>query len=133
MYTCTVHTFVHVHVHTHKLNVSSCVYCICTSLQDVLLEKFAQRQPSCEAYDEKMHFYTGVAAEIDSHPSTEVVEFALLNTEPVACSLKENARQWVSSLGKRLNDSAREKLTQLKTELEVSEGLYTREMVEGKI
>ena len=83
------------------------------------MEKFAQRKPSCEAYDEKMNFYNGVAAEIRSQPHTEVVEFARVNTEPLATSLIENARLWVSSLGRRLNDLAREKLTELKTELEV--------------
>ena len=123
-YVCTC-TYMYIHTCTYTLCLIVCVhvnYAFTTSLQDVLLEKFAQRRPSCEAYDEKMHFYTGVAAEIDSQPSTEVVEFALLNTQPVACSLKTNARLWVSSLGKKLNDSAREKLTQLKTELEVRGG-----------
>ena len=97
--------------------------CTCTytlvSTQDVLLEKFSQRQPSCEAYDEKMHFYTGVVAEIDAQPTSRAVEFARLNMEPLAGSLRENARQWVSSLGKRLNNTTRTKLTQLKTDLEV--------------
>lgn len=84
-----------------------------------MLEKFAQRQPSCEAYDEKMHFYTRVVAEVDAQPSLKEVEFARLNMEPLTASLRENARQWVSALGKRLNDATRTKLTQLRTELEV--------------
>ena len=90
--------------------------------QDVMLEKFAQRQPSCEAYDEKMHFYSRVVAEVDAQPALREVEFARLNMEPLAEALRENARQWVSALGKRLNDATRTKLTQLRTELEV----YTR-------
>lgn len=88
-------------------------------LQDVMLEKFAQRQPLCEAYDEKMHFYSGVVDEIDAQPSLKDMEFARLNMEPLACSLRENARQWVSGLGKRLNDATKTKLTQLRADLEV--------------
>lgn len=84
-----------------------------------MLEKFAQRQPLCEVYDEKMHFYTRVVDEIDAQPSLKDVEFARLNMEPLACSLRENAHQWVSGLGKRLNDAAKTKLTQLRADLEV--------------
>ena len=87
--------------------------------QDVMLEKFAQRQPSCVAYDEKMHFYSQVVAEVDSQSALKEVEFARLDMEPLAASLRENARQWVAALGKRLNEATRTKLTQLKTELEV--------------
>ena len=92
---------------------------VCEFSQDVLLEKFAQRRPSCEAYDEKMHFYSQVVVEVDAQPATKEVEFARLNMEPLATSLRENARQWVSALGRRLNDTARDKLTQLRTELQV--------------
>jgi dynein heavy chain len=88
--------------------------------RDVMLEKFAQRQPSCEVYDEKMHFYSQVVSEVDAQPAEKEVEFARLNLDPLAASLRENARQWVMALGKRLNDAARTKLTQLRTELETS-------------
>ena len=121
---CSVHIFyVWLTVH-HKLYLIYCRIChaydiISHSLQDVMLEKFAQRQPSCVAYDEKMHFYTHVVSEVDSHPALKEVEFARLNMEPLATALKENARQWVAALGKRLNDSARSQLTELKTKLEV--------------
>lgn len=84
-----------------------------------MLEKFAQRQPSCVAYDEKMHFYSQVVAEVDAQPATKEVEFARLDMKPLAISLRENARQWVAALGKRLNEATQTKLTQLRTELEV--------------
>ena len=90
-----------------------------------MLEKFAQRQPSCEVYDEKMHFYSQVVSEVDAQPAEKEVEFARLNLDPLAASLRENARQWVMALGKRLNDAARTKLTQLRTELEVYTCLAT--------
>lgn len=71
------------------------------------------------AYDEKLNFYTSVAAEIATHPLSREVEFAVLHIDPLAQALRENARCWVTSLGKLLNDSARESLMQLRAELEV--------------
>ena len=88
-------------------------------LQDILLEKFAQRHPSCVTYDEKLQFYTTVSAEISSQVMSCEVGFAVLHLEPLARALKENARSWVTSLGKQLNDSARESLSGLKEELVV--------------
>ena len=84
-----------------------------------MLEKFAQRKPPCEVYDEKMHFYSRVISEVDSQPAVKDVEFARLNMDPLAASLRENARQWVTALGKRLNDAARTRLIELRTELQV--------------
>ncbi len=89
-------------------------------IQDILLEKFAQKQPSCVAYDEKMQVYKTVDCEVASLPSTREVEFALLRMEPLARALQENARCWVTSIGKLLNDAAKESLLQLKNELSVS-------------
>ena len=88
--------------------------------QDILLEKFAQKQPSCVAYDEKMQVYKTVDSEVSLLPSNNEVEFALLRVEPLARALQENARCWVTSLGKLLNDTTKESLLQLKSELSVS-------------
>ena len=92
--------------------------------QDAVLEKFSQRRPSCEDYDEKMHFYSSVVAEINAESTHREVEFAHLNMEPLAASLRDSAYQWVSAIGKRLNDSARVKLKQLRTNLEVGRYMY---------
>ncbi len=66
-----------------------------------------------------MYVYSSVTAEIADVPVTKEVEFALLDMDPLCRALKENARCWVTSLGKLLNDSARENLTKLTTKLEV--------------
>ena len=71
------------------------------------------------AFDEKLNFYSSVAAEIATHPLSREVEFAVLHMDPLAQALRKNARCWVTSLGKLLNDSARESLMQLRAELEV--------------
>ena len=88
--------------------------------QDILLEKFAQKQPSCVAYDEKMQVYKTVGSEVAAFPNTKEVEFALLRMDPLASALQENARCWVTSLGKLLNDAAKDSLIQLQAELTVS-------------
>ena len=72
------------------------------------------------AYDEKMQVYKTVGSEVAAFPSTKEVEFALLRMDPLASALQENARCWVTSLGKLLNDAAKDSLIQLKTELTVS-------------
>ena len=76
------------------------------------------------AYDEKLHFYSSVAAEVATHSSSREVGVAVLHLDPLARSLQENARSWVTSLGKLLNDTARESLTKLNTELEVCMNTY---------
>ncbi len=88
-------------------------------LQDILLDKFAQRGPSCVAYDEKMHFYASVGKDIAAQASERNVDFAVLHMEPLARALQENARCWVTSLGKLLNESARDGLMNLSRQLAV--------------
>ena len=87
--------------------------------QDILLEKFAQKQPTCVAFDEKMQVYKTVSSEVASFPCTKEVEFALLCVEPLARALQDNARCWVTSLGKLLNDTAKDSLMRLKSEFTV--------------
>lgn len=96
--------------------------CLCL-FQDILLERFAQRCPSCVAYDEKMHVYSSVAKEISSHQTSKRVEFCLLDIEPMTRALQDNARCWVTSLGKLLNESAKVSFTALASQLQVSHRL----------
>lgn len=60
-----------------------------------------------------------MAAEVATHSSSREMGVAVLHLDPLARALQENARSWVTSLGKLLNDSAKESLTKLNTELEV--------------
>lgn len=88
-------------------------------MQDILLDKFAQKGPSCVAYDEKMHFYSCVAKDIAAMPVDKVVKFAMLHMGPLSRALQENARGWVTSLGKLLNVSAKDSLMMLNQQLNV--------------
>lgn len=84
-----------------------------------MLEKFALKDPSCEMYDEKMHFYSTVEADIVAQPVDKQVKFILLHMSSLSTSLKNIAHNWVTSLGKLLNDSARSSLTKLDAQLDV--------------
>ena len=75
------------------------------------------------AYDEKMHFYSSIIEDMRSHVLNKEVEFAVLHMEPLARALQENARRWVMSLGKLLNDSAKDSLMTLNNQLSVKDDL----------
>lgn len=47
------------------------------------------------------------------------VDFIHLNLEPLVLSIQSNAKNWVKSIGKLLNEAAKESLMALKAELEV--------------
>ena len=54
---------------------------------------------------------------------TKDLDFIHLNLEPLAISIQNSAREWTKEFGKLLNESAKENLLGLKSELEVnSEG-----------
>lgn len=56
---------------------------------------------------------------IRSQPDNKLMEFIYLNLTPLKTSLLDSAQQWIVSLGKALNESAKDSLINLKTELEV--------------
>lgn len=66
-----------------------------------------------------MDFYNSVIADMESHPLDKEVEFAVLHMGPLARALQGNARCWVTSLGKLLNESAKDSLTSLHQQLSV--------------
>uniref|UniRef100_A0A8C9TU55 Dynein axonemal heavy chain 10 n=1 Tax=Scleropages formosus TaxID=113540 RepID=A0A8C9TU55_SCLFO len=83
----------------------------------IVMEKFAAKKPSCVAYDEKLQFYTWVCQEVAEQPLWKDEHVLRLNLEPLARSVQENARAWVSSLGHLLNESTRDDLFKLHDEL----------------
>ncbi|XP_067295015.1 dynein axonemal heavy chain 10 isoform X2 [Pseudorasbora parva] len=83
----------------------------------IVMEKFAAKKPSCVMYDEKFQFYVKVSNEVAKQPLVKHEHIIRLNLEPLACAIQENAQAWVTSLGRLLNDSAREELFNLRNEL----------------
>uniref|UniRef100_A0A8C4TE89 Dynein axonemal heavy chain 10 n=1 Tax=Erpetoichthys calabaricus TaxID=27687 RepID=A0A8C4TE89_ERPCA len=84
----------------------------------ITMEKFAAKKPPCVSYDEKFQFYTKITQEVAQQPLTRVELCIQLNLEPLALTIQENAKAWVISLGKLLNESAKEELFNLKEELQ---------------
>ncbi|NXE53497.1 DYH10 protein, partial [Casuarius casuarius] len=87
--------------------------------KDIVMEKFAAKKPTCVAFDEKLQFYTKVAQEATQQPLVKDERFIRLQLGPLAYTVQESARGWVISLGKLLNESAREELFSLQEEIEV--------------
>ncbi|XP_009299843.1 dynein axonemal heavy chain 10 [Danio rerio] len=83
----------------------------------IVMEKFAAKKPSCVMYDEKFQFYVKVSNEVAKQPMVKHEHIIRLNLEPLARAVQENIQVWVTSLGKLLNDSAREELFNLRNEL----------------
>ncbi|XP_052412947.1 dynein axonemal heavy chain 10 [Carassius gibelio] len=83
----------------------------------IVMEKFAAKRPSCVMYDEKFQFYVRVSNEVAKQPLVKHEHIIRLNLEPLARAVQENAQAWITSLGRLLNDSAREELFNLRNEL----------------
>ncbi|XP_053061953.1 dynein axonemal heavy chain 10 isoform X4 [Acinonyx jubatus] len=84
----------------------------------IVMGKFASTKPPCVSYDEKLQFYSKIAQEVMRHPSVKDEHCIRLQLGPLANAVQENARSWVTSLGKLLNESAREELYHLHEEME---------------
>ncbi|XP_049721902.1 dynein axonemal heavy chain 10 isoform X2 [Elephas maximus indicus] len=84
----------------------------------IVMEKFAARKPPCVAYDEKLQFYSKIAYEVMRHPLIKDEHCIRLQLGPLAHTVQENAKSWVVSLGKLLNESAKEELSNLNEEIE---------------
>ncbi|XP_066511362.1 dynein axonemal heavy chain 10-like isoform X1 [Hoplias malabaricus] len=84
----------------------------------IMMEKFAAKWPSCARYDEKLQFYSQVRKEVALQPLVKDEHIIRLNLEPLARTVQEKAQAWVLSLGKLLNESAREDLFSLQKELQ---------------
>uniref|UniRef100_UPI000FC45FB7 Dynein axonemal heavy chain 10 n=1 Tax=Bos taurus TaxID=9913 RepID=UPI000FC45FB7 len=84
----------------------------------IVMEKFAAKKPPCVAYDEKLQFYARIASEVMHHLLIKDEHCIRLQLGPLANTVQENAKSWVVSLGRLLNDSAREELNNLHEEIE---------------
>ncbi|XP_060639849.2 dynein axonemal heavy chain 10-like [Anolis sagrei] len=84
----------------------------------IVMEKFAAKKPACAVFDEKLQFYTKVAVEVMQQPMVKDEKCVRLALAPLAFTLQENAKGWVSSLGKLLNESAKETLYSLQENVE---------------
>uniref|UniRef100_A0A8D1PEF2 Dynein heavy chain tail domain-containing protein n=1 Tax=Sus scrofa TaxID=9823 RepID=A0A8D1PEF2_PIG len=86
----------------------------------IVMEKFAAKKPPCVAYDEKLQFYSRITSEVMHHPLIKDEHCVRLQLGPLAHTVQEHAKSWVFSLGRLLNESAREELHNLHEEMEVA-------------
>ncbi|XP_048641449.1 dynein axonemal heavy chain 10 isoform X3 [Marmota marmota marmota] len=84
----------------------------------IVMEKFAAKRPPCVAYDEKLQFYSKIAGDVMRHPLVKDEHCIRLQLGPLASTVQENAKSWVLSLGRLLNESAKEELESLQEEIE---------------
>uniref|UniRef100_A0A8C9QE97 Dynein axonemal heavy chain 10 n=1 Tax=Spermophilus dauricus TaxID=99837 RepID=A0A8C9QE97_SPEDA len=85
----------------------------------IVMEKFAAKRPPCVAYDEKLQFYSKIAGDVMRHPLVKDEHCIRLQLGQLASTVQENAKSWVLSLGRLLNESAKEELESLQEEIEV--------------
>ncbi|XP_053136194.1 dynein axonemal heavy chain 10 [Hemicordylus capensis] len=92
----------------------------------IVMEKFAAKKPACVSFDDKLQFYMKIAQEVMQQPLVKDEQCIRLLLEPLAITVQENAKGWINSLGKLLNESAKEALYELQDEIErLSHNLQT--------
>lgn len=85
----------------------------------IVMEKFAAKKPACVVFDDKLQFYMKVAQEVMQQPLVKNEQCIRLLLGPLACTVQENAKGWMKSLGRLLNESAKEALYGLQEDIEV--------------
>ncbi|KAF4798840.1 Dynein-1-alpha heavy chain, flagellar inner arm I1 complex [Turdus rufiventris] len=86
--------------------------------KDAVLERLAAEKPACVVFDEHLQFYMKVIQEVTQQPLIKDEQFIRLQLAPLALAVQENAKSWMMSLGKLLNELAREELFSLQDEIQ---------------
>ncbi|NWU42747.1 DYH10 protein, partial [Hylia prasina] len=84
-----------------------------------VLGHLAAEKPACVIFDEQLQFYMKVSQEVTQRPLIKDEQFIRLQLAPLASAVQENAKSWVMSLGKLLNELVREQLFSLQDEIRV--------------
>lgn len=87
--------------------------------KDVAMEKLAAEKAACVTFDDQFQYYLKIAQEVTQQPMIKDEQCIRLQLAPLACTVEENARGWMMSLGKLLNESARQELFSIQEEIQV--------------
>ncbi|NXQ69921.1 DYH10 protein, partial [Quiscalus mexicanus] len=87
--------------------------------KDAVLDRLAAEKPPCVVFDEHLQFYLTVTQEVTQWPLVKDEQFIRLQLAPLASAVQENAKSWMMSLGKLLNELAKEELLSLQDEIQV--------------
>ncbi|NXA82867.1 DYH10 protein, partial [Thryothorus ludovicianus] len=112
-------------VHKVLASLSSCLNqwkryeLLWKSDKGAVLDRLAAEKPACVIFDEKLQFYMKIAQEVTQQPLIKDEQFIRLQLAPLASAVQENAKSWIMSLGKLLNELVREEFFSLQDEIQV--------------
>ncbi|KAL3856163.1 hypothetical protein ACJMK2_010948 [Sinanodonta woodiana] len=86
--------------------------------KQALADRWFQKNPTVVSFDDKLQYYHKTIDEVENQPTVKDQECIRLHMGPLASSVKEHAKQWISCLGKLLRDSAKEGLYKLRDKLD---------------
>ncbi|XP_063271579.1 dynein axonemal heavy chain 10 [Prinia subflava] len=86
--------------------------------RDAVLARLAAEKPACVIFDEQLQFCMRVVQEMTQRPLIKDEQFIRLQLAPLASAVQENAKSWMMSLGKLLNELVREELFSLQDEIQ---------------
>ncbi|XP_021370512.1 dynein heavy chain 10, axonemal-like isoform X1 [Mizuhopecten yessoensis] len=86
--------------------------------KQTIADKWYQKGPSVVAFDDKLQYYYKTIDEVEGLPLVKDQECIRLHMGPLASSVKDHAKQWISHLGKILRDSSKEALYSLRDNLD---------------
>ncbi|NWX36570.1 DYH10 protein, partial [Notiomystis cincta] len=87
--------------------------------KDAVLDRLAAEKPACVIFDDHLQFYKKVVQEVTQQPLIKDEQFIRLQLASLASAVQENAKSWMMSVGKVLNELAREELFRLQDEIQV--------------
>ncbi|NXH46249.1 DYH10 protein, partial [Dicaeum eximium] len=87
--------------------------------KDAVLDRLAAEKPACVVFDKHLQFYMKIAEEVTQQPLIKDEQFIRLQLAPLASAVQETAKSWLMSLGKLLNELAKEELLSLQDEIQV--------------
>ncbi|KAJ3018931.1 Dynein heavy chain 10, axonemal [Thoreauomyces humboldtii] len=93
----------------------------------ITLEKFAQKKPSVISYDDKLAFYSKLATDVEAQASSKDIDFIRVISTPLQAAIHHEAQGWMDSIGKHLNNLARDGLTAIQEKLAAYEADLQRE------
>eukprot|EP00898_Chlorokybus_atmophyticus_P006649 jgi/Chlat1/6986/Chrsp56S00523 len=85
--------------------------------KNVILERFAAKNPSCAEFEDKLSKYTKVANDVWDQPKDKTVDFVMVSAHQLAASVRGEALNWVQAIGKVMNDVDRKLLVGLENSI----------------
>ena len=86
--------------------------------RELAVQKFAVKDPSCIAYDEKLQFYQNLAQEVKAQNTTQDIMFVQLNLVPLQTAVMDMSSSWLQRLGQALKEASFAAAGALKGEIE---------------